>query len=134
MKTNINWKLRFKNPTFVVQLVCSAFSPVLLYMGLNFQDLTTWGALFDVVKSAYSNPALLAMVAWSVYTAITDPTTRGSRDSERVLEMGTESTKTEAPQVVEAITPANDIENVTDNTEVKPVEDIKTIDESNLSN
>lgn len=81
----INWKVRFKNPLFVVQLGMSILVPILAYAGLTVQDLTTWTALSDLLLSAFSNPYVLGLVAISVYNAILDPTTRGINDSLNVL-------------------------------------------------
>ena len=36
--TNINWKVRIKNPMFWVQIVVAIFVPVLGYMGITAQD------------------------------------------------------------------------------------------------
>ena len=38
----MNWKVRFRNPVFWVQIVVSAFAAVLAYAGLTAADLTTW--------------------------------------------------------------------------------------------
>ena len=127
MRKYINWKVRFQNPTFIFELVVAIFSPILLYMGLNFQDLTTWGAVFDLVKAAYSNPVLLCMVVWSVYTAVIDPTTKGSRDSHYALNK--ESIKPvldnvvtiEEERVIDAITPAENIQDVNANESVSKI-------------
>jgi phi LC3 family holin len=81
----INWKVRFKNPVFIAQLLLSVLAPILAYTGLSYADLTTWGALFDVLKQAVSNPYVLAMVAVSLYNAVTDPTTKGHKDSKQAL-------------------------------------------------
>ena len=40
----INWKVRFKNPVFIGQLALAIFVPILAYMGITVEDLTTWGA------------------------------------------------------------------------------------------
>lgn len=77
----VNWKVRFKNPVFVVQIILSILTPILTYAGLTVQDLTTWSALGDLLISAISNPYVLGLVAVSVWSAITDPTTAGLGDS-----------------------------------------------------
>lgn len=114
MRKYINWKIRFKNPVFIFELIVAIFSPILLYMGLNFQDLTTWGAVFDLIKAAYSNPMLLCMVAWSVYTSVIDPTTKGVKDSH--IALNRESFKPiETPTervIIDAITPAENIQDI----------------------
>ena len=81
----INWKVRIKNPMFVVQIILSILAPVLSYLGLKVSDLTTWEKLFDVLLIAISNPYVLSLIAISIYNALTDPTTKGFGDSEQAL-------------------------------------------------
>ena len=81
----INWKVRFKNPLFYVQIVLSVLTPILAYSGLTATDLTTWAALGDVLGQALSNPYVLSLVVVSVYNALVDPTTVGFGDSARAL-------------------------------------------------
>ena len=81
----INWKVRFKNPVFIGQLVLAIFVPILAYMGLTLEDLTTWGAVGDVLFEAIRNPYVLALVVVSVYNSITDPTVAGLSDSKQAL-------------------------------------------------
>lgn len=57
----MNWKVRFRNPVFWVQIVVSAFAAVLAYAGLN----------------------CLFLVLSSMWNAVNDPTTKGVADSER---------------------------------------------------
>lgn len=82
----INWKIRLKNPVFYVQLILSVIMPVLAYMGLTLQDLTTWSAVWNVLVQAVSNPYVLGMVIVSVYNAVIDPTTTGITDSRKAME------------------------------------------------
>ena len=81
----INWKLRFSNPMFIGQLVLSIVLPILSYVGLTVQDLTTWAKLFEVIVQAIPNPYCLLLVVVSVYNTIVDPTTKGLSDSEHAL-------------------------------------------------
>lgn len=81
----INWKVRFKNPMFYVQLILSILTPILAYSGLTATDLTTWAKLGEVLLQAISNPYVLSLVAVSVYNALVDPTTKGIGDSEQAL-------------------------------------------------
>ena len=81
----INWKVRFSNPVFVSQIVLAVFMPVLAYLGITFEDLTTWGSLFDVLLEAVSNPFVLGLVIVSVYNAVIDPTVKGISDSRQAL-------------------------------------------------
>lgn len=81
----INWKVRFSNPVFIAQIVMAVFIPILAYMGLTAQDLTTWGKLFSLLLEAVSNPYVLVLVVVSVYNSITDPTVAGISDSRQAL-------------------------------------------------
>jgi len=85
---NINWKVRFKNPTFWIGLVGAVGAPILAYLGITAADLTTWESVGGVAQTAIANPYLLGMVAFSVLSflgIVTDPTTKGLGDSERAL-------------------------------------------------
>lgn len=81
----INFKVRFKNPIFIAQLLLAIFTPILAYAGLTAQDLTTWKALFELIVDAISNPYVLGLVVVSVWNALNDPTTSGVSDSENAL-------------------------------------------------
>lgn len=81
----INWKVRIKNPLFWAEIAMSIIVPILAYLGLKTEDLTSWQALGDVLFKAISSPYILGMVIVSVYNAITDPTTSGFTDSKRAL-------------------------------------------------
>ena len=82
---NINWKVRFKNPVWWAQVVVAILTPILAYMGLTAEDITTWGTLGGLLWGALMNPYVLALVAVSVFNAVTDPTTKGISDSARAM-------------------------------------------------
>ena len=81
----INWTVRFKNPVFWKNIALSVIAPVVTYLGLKTSDLTTWGAVLDVLKAAVLNPVILVSVVVSVLNAINDPTTAGYSDSLQAL-------------------------------------------------
>lgn len=81
----MNWKVRFKNPLFIAQMILAVLTPILAYAGLTVKDLTTWQALGDLLVGALSNPYVLGLVVVSVFNAVTDPTTSGVTDSEQAL-------------------------------------------------
>ena len=91
MIKNINWKVRLKNPTFWAQIVVALVSPILVGLGLQWQDMTTWAALWDALRNAVSNPVIVVSVIGSVWACITDPTTKGTADSK--LAMGYDEPK-----------------------------------------
>ena len=80
---NINWKIRLKNPAFWASILLAVFTPILAYMGITAEDLSSWQALGNVLLQAVSNPYVLVLVIASVYNAVVDPTTRGISDSKR---------------------------------------------------
>ena len=49
MLKNINWKVRLNTPTFWIQLVIALVSPILVGLGVQWQDMTTWAALWDAL-------------------------------------------------------------------------------------
>ena len=71
MLKNINWKVRLKNPTFWAQIVIAIVSPILVGLGLQWQDMTTWAALWDALCNAVSNPVIVVSVIGSVWACIT---------------------------------------------------------------
>lgn len=81
----INWKVRAKNPVFWVNIVIAILMPVLTYMGLTWQDMTTWGALGGVLLAAVKNPVVVVAVIVSVVNVLNDPTTTGFGDSVQAL-------------------------------------------------
>lgn len=83
---SINWKIRFKNPMFYIQLVLALITPILAYAGLTAADITTWSKLGDLLFGAVSNPYVLTLVAASAYNAIVDPTSTGVSDSAKALD------------------------------------------------
>lgn len=81
----MNLKVRFRNPVFIVQLILAILTPILAYAGLTLQDLTTWGALGNLLMGALSNPYVLGLIAVSVWNALNDPTTAGITDSAQAM-------------------------------------------------
>lgn len=81
----INLKVRFKNPVFIANLAMAILLPILTYMGLSWEDMTTWAALGKVFVSAIQNPVVVVSVVVSVWNALNDPTTAGISDSTRAM-------------------------------------------------
>ena len=82
----INWTVRFRNPVFWVNIAVAIILPVLTYMGLSWQDMTSWGALGGVLLGALKNPVIVVAVIVSVCNAVNDPTTYGIGDSAAALQ------------------------------------------------
>lgn len=81
----INWKVRIKNPLFWVEVGLAVITPILGYMGITAQDLTSWSILGDALFEAVKNPYVLSLVAVAVWNAVVDPTTKGISDSNQAM-------------------------------------------------
>lgn len=81
----INWKVRFKNPAFYLNLAIAIFTPIFMYMGLSWEDMTTWAALGGVLLEAVRNPVVFVAVIVSIANTLNDPTTPGLDDSVRSM-------------------------------------------------
>lgn len=81
----INWKVRFRNPIFWVQVILSIVTPMLAYFGVNWEDMTTWYALGNLFVEAVKNPVVVVAVIVSLWNAVNDPTTAGLADSEQAM-------------------------------------------------
>lgn len=82
----INWRIRFKNPLFIAQLVCAVVMPLITGMGYEWSQMTTWATLGEVLAAALGNPVVVVAMVVSVFNLITDPTTSGISDSKSALE------------------------------------------------
>lgn len=85
---NINWKVRIQNPMWWIGLLSVIFMPVLSYMGITGEMLTSWQAVGDMLKTFAQTPFLIfaAILAALQFLGVnTDPTTKGLADSERAL-------------------------------------------------
>lgn len=81
----INWKVRFRNPVWWAEVAAAVILPMLAAIGLSWEDVTSWAALWNVIKTAFANPVTVAAVLVSVWNTVTDPTTAGICDSDRAL-------------------------------------------------
>ena len=69
----MNLRVRMKNPVFWIQIVLGAVATALAYAGLTAADLTSWPALWEVLKSTFTNPYCLFLVASNIWAALNDP-------------------------------------------------------------
>ena len=81
----MNWKVRLKNPVFWAQIAAAIVTPILVGLGLQWSDMTTWKSFGQALYQAVCNPVIVVSVIVSVWTAATDPTTRGMKDSKQAL-------------------------------------------------
>ena len=81
----INWKIRFKNPVFYIQLIVSIISSIFTYMGITASEITSWYKLFEIIRQAFSNPYIIFIMVISIYNFLIDPTTKGISDSKKAM-------------------------------------------------
>ncbi|MCW6666940.1 phage holin [Aerococcaceae bacterium NML190938] len=83
----INWKVRFnkKNIAFLIRFLVALGIPVLTYLGLKAEDLTTWQTIGNVLVQFVSNPFLIGLTVVNAFNMVPDPTTQGLGDSERAM-------------------------------------------------
>lgn len=84
----INWKVRVQSAAFWIGAISAVATPIMAYLSLGFEDLTSWQSVWDVVVQFVKNPYLVFTAVLSVLSflgVITDPTTKGMSDSERAL-------------------------------------------------
>ena len=81
----INWKVRVKNPAWWVQIVIAAAVAVLSYSGISAEDLTTWGSVWNLIVSAFSNPYVVLLMVISIINITIDPTSSGVSDSAKAM-------------------------------------------------
>lgn len=81
----LNLKVRARNPIFWVQIGLAILMPILAYLGITVEDLTTWAILGATLLEAIKNPYVLGLVIVSVWNAINDPTTKGISDSAQAM-------------------------------------------------
>ena len=82
----MNLKVRLSDPLFIASVVMSILTPILGYLGITIENITTWKALGDILIQAIANPYVLGLVVVSLYNTCIDFTTPGLKDSQRVLE------------------------------------------------
>lgn len=58
----INWKIRVRNPLFWAQVGVAIISPILVGLGLQWQDMTTWAALGQAIVRAIENPVIVLSI------------------------------------------------------------------------
>lgn len=77
----INLLVRIKNPWFWVTLG----GVILAAMGVSPEMFTSWGAVWDAIKSLFMNPYMLGSVVLAVLGVFIDPTTKGVSDSKQAM-------------------------------------------------
>ena len=81
----INWKVRLCNPVFWAEVAAAVVLPILAQLGLGWEDMDSWAALWAALGAAVKSPVILTAVGVSVWNAVNDPTTKGLSDSPRAL-------------------------------------------------
>jgi len=82
---NINWTVRVNNPMWWAQVVCAIVLPLIIGVGAEWTDMTSWGTLVSTLLQAIQNPVVVVSMIASLWTAVTDPTTKGVGDSTQAM-------------------------------------------------
>lgn len=82
---NINWRVRLHNPTWWAQVACAVVLPLVCGAGAQWTEMTTWATLGRTLLSALGNPVVVVAMLVQLWTAVTDPTTKGTGDSAQAL-------------------------------------------------
>lgn len=83
---NINWTVRLHNPVWWAEIVASIVLPLIVGVGMAWEDMTSWSTLGSVIVKALGNPVVVVSMLVSLYNTINDPTTKGVGDSTQALE------------------------------------------------
>lgn len=81
----INWTVRLKNPMWWIEVLAGLFLPILAYYGLNWEDMTSWAAIWEILVQAVKNPVVVAAFLVNLLSSINDPTTSGVKDSTQAM-------------------------------------------------
>ena len=82
---NINWKVRSNNWVWWAQVICAIVLPLIVGTGAKWEEMTSWALLGKTLLEALKNPVVVVSMIVSLWTAITDPTTKGLGDSEQAM-------------------------------------------------
>lgn len=85
-----DWKVKFQNPIFIAQLVLAILAPILSYVGMSYEAITSWAILGDLLSGALQNPYCLGLVVISVWYVITNPNTPGVTDTPKQVKKPTD--------------------------------------------
>lgn len=77
----INWKIRMTHSVGIIQLIASAILPVLVYLGIDWQALTSWHAVGHAIVQVISNPIAIGTILVNMYFSVIDGTSTGLTDS-----------------------------------------------------
>lgn len=81
----MNIAVRFKNAQFIIRTAISILLPALVYLGIEWQSLTTWGAVGQAGVEIISNPIVVGLIIINVLNIFPDPVVKGLSDSKQVL-------------------------------------------------
>ena len=71
VKTKLKERL---NLPFILQLIVAIATPIGMYVGLKLEDLTSWGVVFNAIKTAINTPVILIYIVVQVAMVFNNPT------------------------------------------------------------
>lgn len=81
----INWKVRANNWVWWAQVICAIVLPLIVGTGAKWEEMTSWALLGKTLFEAIKNPVVVVSMIVSLWTSITDPTTKGIGDSKQAM-------------------------------------------------
>lgn len=87
MTKTFNWKVRFSkdNISFVMRFIGALLLPAFIYLGIEWQSLTSWSLVWDALIQIVSNPVAIVLMILNALNMSVDPSTKGISDSTRVM-------------------------------------------------
>lgn len=82
---NINWSVRVNNPVWWAEVIASIVVPLIVGVGMSWDDMTSWATLGQALVTAVGNPVVVVSMLVSLWNTITDPTTAGVGDSKTAM-------------------------------------------------
>ena len=82
---NINWTVRINNPMWWAQVIASIALPLIVGVGMSWEDMTSWTTLGSTLLAAMGNPVVVVSMLVSLWNTVTDPTTEGIGDSAQAM-------------------------------------------------
>lgn len=80
----IDWKSRAKNPVFWAQCIAAVVCTIVVGAGLTWEDMTSWQKLAETMVDGLGNPVVFVSMVVALWTAVTDPSTPGAFDGDKV--------------------------------------------------
>ena len=72
----IDIKSRIKSPSFWASIILAFFIPILSGLGMQWENVTSWGKLISLISDGFKNPVIVVSIIVSLWNAFNNPTTK----------------------------------------------------------